>query len=122
MFSFGVILLGLIAKRGFEPVCVENPHLGLDCLVQYWAKKEYKPNGSLVHRSLQEDWGYVDEDGLAITELGMRCVEFFPRNRPTIKKAVELLEGLLVFQRFGDARPNKREKTFHGIGNHAGGT
>ncbi|BFG16090.1 hypothetical protein CerSpe_023640 [Prunus speciosa] len=122
VFSFGVILLGLIAKRGFEPECVEKPHLGLDCLVQFWAKKEYKPNGSLVHRSLQEDWGYVDEDGLAITELGMRCVEFFPRNRPTIKKAVELLEGLLVFQRFGDARPNKREKTFHGIGNHAGGT
>lgn len=115
MYSFGVILLGLIAKRGFEPESVEKPHLGLDNLVQYWAKKEYKPNCSLVHSSLQEDWSYVVEDGTAITELGMRCVEFFPTNRPTMKNVVESLEGLMLLQRFGDARPNKREKTVHGM-------
>ncbi|KAM1745108.1 hypothetical protein ACFX11_011907 [Malus domestica] len=115
VYSFGVILLGLIAKRGFELESVEEPQLGLDNLVQYWAKKEYKPNCSLVHGGLQEDWSYVVEDGTAITELGMRCVEFFPTNRPTMKNVVESLEGLMLLQRFGDARPNKREKTFHGM-------
>ncbi|XP_050119694.1 probable serine/threonine-protein kinase PBL15 isoform X2 [Malus sylvestris] len=115
VYSFGVILLGLIAKRGFGLESVEEPQLGLDNLVQYWAKKEYKPNCSLVHRGLQEDWSYVVEDGTAITELGMRCVEFFPTNRPTMKNVVESLEGLMLLQRFGDARPNKREKTFHGM-------
>ncbi|KAL6193374.1 PREDICTED: protein kinase APK1B, chloroplastic-like [Fragaria vesca subsp. vesca] len=114
VFSFGVILLGLIAKRNSELENVGKPQLGLDSLVHNWAKNVYRPNFSLVHRSLQEDWGYFTEDGTAITELGMRCVEFFPVNRPTMKKVVECLQGLLGFRRLEDARPNKREKTFHG--------
>ncbi|XP_061994965.1 probable serine/threonine-protein kinase PBL15 [Rosa rugosa] len=114
VFSFGVILLGLIAKRNSELENVGKPQLGLDSLVHNWAKNVYRPNCSLVHRSLQEDWGCFAEDGSAITELGMRCVEFFPVNRPTMKKVVECLQGLLAFQRLEDARPSKREKTFHG--------
>lgn len=114
MFSFGVILLGLVAKRNSERENVGKPHLGLDMLLHNWAKNAYRPNCSLVHRSLQEDWGYFAEDGIAITELGMSCVEFFPVNRPMMKKVAECLQGLLVFQRLEDARPNKREKTFHG--------
>lgn len=80
VFSFGVILLGLIAKRTCE---LEKPDIVLDRLLHVWAKKEYKPQCSLVHNSLQEDWGYHAQDGIAITELGMCCIEFFPRNRPT---------------------------------------
>ncbi|KAM5568243.1 putative serine/threonine-protein kinase PBL15 [Rosa sericea] len=114
VFSFGVILLGLVAKRNSELENVGKPQLGLDSLVHNWAKNVYRPNCSLVHRSLQEDWGYFAEDGSAITELGMRCVEFFPVNRPTMKKVIECLQGLLAFQRLEDARPSKREKTFHG--------
>ncbi|GMY23239.1 serine/threonine-protein kinase BIK1-like isoform X1, partial [Fagus crenata] len=106
VFSFCVILLGLIAKRTCE---LEK----LDRLMHIWAKKEYKPQCSLVHKSLQEDWGYHAEDGIAITELGMCCIEFFPRNRPNMKDVVERLESLHIFQRLGDSRPHKRDKRYH---------
>ncbi|KAL0007789.1 hypothetical protein SO802_009291 [Lithocarpus litseifolius] len=110
VFSFGVILLGLIAKRTCE---LEKPDIVLDRLLHVWAKKEYKPQCSLVHNSLQEDWGYHAQDGIAITELGMCCIEFFPRNRPTMKDVVERLESLLILQRLGDSRAHKRGKKFH---------
>ncbi|XP_050282137.1 probable serine/threonine-protein kinase PBL11 isoform X2 [Quercus robur] len=110
VFSFGVILLGLIAKRTCE---LEKPDIVLDRLLHVWAKKEYKPQCSLVHNSLQEDWGYHAQDGIAITELGMCCIEFFPRNRPTMKDVVERLESLHILQRLGDSRAHKRGKKFH---------
>ena len=75
VFSFGVILLGLIAKRTCE---LEKPDIVLDSLLHVWAKKEYKPQCSLVHNSLQEDWGYHAQDGIAITGLGICCcIEYF---------------------------------------------
>ncbi|KAF3961278.1 hypothetical protein CMV_014083 [Castanea mollissima] len=110
VFSFGVILLGLIAKRTCE---LEKPDIVLDHLLHVWAKKEYKPQCSLVQNSLQEDWGYHAQDGIAITELGMCCIEFFPRNRPTMKDVVECLESLHILQRLGDSRAHKRGKKFH---------
>ena len=105
VFSFGVILLGLIAKRNCE---LEKPDIVLDRLLHIWAKKEYKPQCSLVHNSLQEDWGYHAQDGIAITELGMCCIEFFPRNRPTMKDVVKRLESLHILRRLGDSRAHKR--------------
>ncbi|EXB40298.1 Serine/threonine-protein kinase BIK1 [Morus notabilis] len=113
VFSFGVVLLGLISKRVFDAEKLDKPGYILDNLVHCWAKKEYRPNCSLVHKSLIEDWGYNPEDGATITEIGIRCTEFFPRNRPTMKGVVEHLQSLLVLQRLGDTRPNKREKKFH---------
>ncbi|KAH7515479.1 hypothetical protein FEM48_Zijuj10G0030800 [Ziziphus jujuba var. spinosa] len=114
VFGLGVILLGLISKRPFEGVeKLETPKLILENLVQYWAKMEYRPNCSLVHRSLQEDWGYHVQDGAAITELGMRCIEFLAPNRPSMNQIVQSLQNLMVLQRLGDKRPNKREKKFH---------
>lgn len=113
VFSFGVILLGLIAKRTSDLEKQGKPDLLLNNLIHIWAKMEYKPQCSLVHKSLQEDWGYHPEDGVAITELGMHCIEFFPRNRPTMKDAVERLESLHIFRHIGDSRPHKRDKRFH---------
>lgn len=113
MFSFGVILLGLISKRVLDLEKLDRPESILDSMVQFWAKKEYRPNCSLVHKSLKEDWGYHTQDGSAITEMGMRCIEIFPMKRPTMKDVVENLKSLMVFQRLGDTRPNKREKKFH---------
>ena len=110
MFSFGVILLGLISKRVLDIDKLDRPELIPDNMVQFWAKQEYRPNCSLVHNSLREDWAYDPVDGTAITEMGMRCIEFFPMNRPTMKDVVKGLEGLLIFQRLGDSRPNKRVK------------
>lgn len=114
VFGLGVILLGLISKRPFDGVeKLETPKLILENLVQYWAKREYRPNQSLVHRSLEEDWGYHVQDGVAITELGMRCIEFFTPNRPSMRQIVQRLQNLMVLQRLGDKRPNKRVKKFH---------
>ena len=91
---------------------VDRPEFIIDNLVHCWARNEYRPNCSLAHTSLVEDWGYNSEDGSTITEIGIRCTEFFPKNRPTMKGVVERLKSLQVFQRLGDNRPNKREKKF----------
>ncbi|GMN49258.1 hypothetical protein TIFTF001_018414 [Ficus carica] len=112
VFSFGVILLGLISRRVLDLEKVNRPEFVIDSLVHCWARNEYRPNCSLAHKSLVEDWGYNSEDGTTITEIGIRCTEFFPKNRPTMKGVVERLKSLLVFQRVGDTRPNKREKKF----------
>ncbi|KAF5446211.1 hypothetical protein F2P56_031853 [Juglans regia] len=112
VYSFGVILLGLIAKRISEWDKQEQPDRVLENLLHVWAKMEYKPQSSLVHKSLQEDWGYHAADGIAITELGMHCIEFFPLNRPTMEDVVKRLENLLMFQRLGDSRSHKRDKKF----------
>jgi hypothetical protein len=93
--------------------CCLNPDLILDHLLHSWAKMEYKPHCSLAHKTLQEDWGYLAEDGTAITELGMHCIEFFPVNRPSMEDVVERLESLHIFRRLGDSRPHKRDKKFH---------
>ena len=78
----------LIAKPTCDLEKLEKPDQVLDRLLHVWAKKEYKPRCSLVRKSLQEDWGYHAEDGIAITELGICCcIEFFffPGNRHTMK-------------------------------------
>lgn len=106
VFSFGIILLELITKK----ISNIDTSLDMDSLVHIWAKKEYKPNSSLVHNHLQEDWLYYDEDGIAITLLAMQCIEFFPTNRPSMKDVLQRIENLLVLQHSSDARPRKREK------------
>lgn len=113
VFSFGIILLGLISKGISDLEEQENPDLILDHMLHSWAKMEYKPHCSLAHKTLQEDWGYLAEDGTAITELGMHCIEFVPLNRPSMEDVLERLESLHIFQRLGDSRPHKRDKKFH---------
>ncbi|KAG6573595.1 Serine/threonine-protein kinase PBL13, partial [Cucurbita argyrosperma subsp. argyrosperma] len=112
IYSLGEILLGLIAKRAYEPEKLEreNHHLVVNSLVSNWAKNEYRPNGSLVHETLQKDWGYTAEEGVELTELAIQCIEFFPRNRPSIKQILQRLEGLQVTQRLSDTRPRKKER------------
>lgn len=112
VYSFGFILLGLITKRNSEWDKQEQPDRVLENVLHIWAKMEYKPQSSLVHKSLQEDWGYHAADGIAITELGMHCIEFFPGNRPTMKDVAERLQNLPIFQRLDDSRSHKRHKKF----------
>ncbi|KAJ7950892.1 Receptor-like kinase [Quillaja saponaria] len=115
VFSFGVILLELITKR-ISILNIEkrenNPNSVLDGLLHIWAKKEYKPSCCLVHSSLQENWDYYAEDGVAVTELAMQCIEFFPVNRPSMNQILQCLENLLVCNRLADKRPAKRGKKF----------
>jgi len=110
VFSFGTILLELVTKRTSDIGNREDTTLNMDNLVHIWAKKEYKPNCSLVHKHLQEDWLYCAEDGVAITRLALQCIEFFPANRPSMTDVLQNLEHLSVLQHSFDARSAKREK------------
>ncbi|KAL4016048.1 hypothetical protein IC575_023661 [Cucumis melo] len=112
VYSLGEILLGLIAKRDVEPQSLgkQNHQEVVNSSVSIWAKNEYRPNVSLVHESLQKDWGYSTEEGIKLTELGMHSIEFFPRNRPSIKQILQHLEALQVTQRLSDVRPRKKER------------
>lgn len=114
VYSLGEILLGLIAKREFEPEKLDKQshHRVVNSLVSIWAKNEYRPNASLVHETLQKDWGYSAEEGVELTKLAMHSIEFFPRNRPSIKQILQRLEGLQVTQRLSDVRPRKKERKF----------
>lgn len=55
VFSFGIVLLELITKRVSVIGKREHASINLDSVVHIWAKKEYKSNCSLVHKTLQED-------------------------------------------------------------------
>ncbi|CAL0306191.1 unnamed protein product [Lupinus luteus] len=113
VFSFGIVLLQLLTKR-ISGIGKKEDHasINLNSLIHIWAKNEYKPNCSLVHKNLQEDWNYSAIDGVAITQLAMQCIEFFPSNRPSMKDVIQSLENLTVLHRLGDARAVKREKNF----------
>ncbi|XP_058190827.1 probable serine/threonine-protein kinase PBL15 isoform X1 [Rhododendron vialii] len=100
VFSFGVVLLGTIAKRVLE---LKEIVLSDTPLTDEWAKIEYKDGCSLVHRSLAEDPYFEESDGTKITTLGMQCIDDNPERRPTMKEAVERLKSLLVVQRHADA-------------------
>ncbi|CAK9139292.1 unnamed protein product [Ilex paraguariensis] len=104
VFSYGVIVLGHIAKRLFEEVKLHKGEWRQEnILVDEWANSVYKPNGSLVHSSVEKDLGYYGPDAPIITQLGMRCVTYFPPDRPTMKEVVECLEHLQVVEHHGDA-------------------
>lgn len=110
VFSFGIVLLELVTKRISGIWNKEDANINLDSLLHIWAKKEYKPNCSLVHKHLQEEWLYCAEDGVAITQLAVQCIEFYPANRPSMRDVLHRLDNLSMLQRLPDARPTKREK------------
>ncbi|XP_060669162.1 probable serine/threonine-protein kinase PBL11 [Ziziphus jujuba] len=92
VFSYGNILLGLISKQ------VTNIYddFMMDFIAHEWARKEYKPKCSLVHPSLVKDSGFHADDGIAITELGMRCIDLEMDCRPSMKDTVKSLEDLRI--------------------------
>ena len=90
--SFGVVLMGLIAKR------IVDEKDTWKTFVYCWAWKQYKPNRSLVHESLVEDPGYYASDGILITELAMHCIQMELDKLPSMKDVVKRLEGSQVVQ------------------------
>nr|POF21956.1 putative receptor-like protein kinase [Quercus suber] len=82
VFSFGVVLMGLIAKR------IVDEKDTWKTFVYLWGWKQYRPNRSLVHESLVEDPGYYASDGIMITELAMRCIQMELDKRPSMKDIV----------------------------------
>ncbi|KAM7462099.1 hypothetical protein LguiA_030220 [Lonicera macranthoides] len=96
VFSYGLILLGLIAKRvDLKEDLVKYMYKPLDD----WAYEAYKPHCSLVHDSLTKDKDYDEFDAIALTELAMRCIKADnPKERPTMSKVVNCLKNLRAFQ------------------------
>uniref|UniRef100_A0A5B7BQ11 Protein kinase domain-containing protein n=1 Tax=Davidia involucrata TaxID=16924 RepID=A0A5B7BQ11_DAVIN len=122
VFAFGIILLGLIAKR----VYTEEDRLANAPFVHQWARSKYGSDTgiklpkswlvhgslqaesnesdtgiklsklSLVHGSLQAEPGFFSTDGANITRLAMQCVEYYPEDRPTMKEVVRHLLKLQV--------------------------
>ncbi|XP_060669277.1 receptor protein kinase-like protein At4g34220 [Ziziphus jujuba] len=92
VFSYGNILLGLISKQ----VTDIYDDFMMDFIAHEWARKEYKPKCSLVHPSLVKDSGCHADDGIAITELGMRCIDLEMECRPSMKDIVKSLEDLRI--------------------------
>ena len=98
VFSYGVVLLGLITKR------IVDKEDTLKTLVYRWAWKHYRPNRYLVHESLVEDTGFYASDGIMITELAMRCIQIELDKRPSMKDVVKRLEGLQAVQLYGNVK------------------
>lgn len=105
VFSYGVILVELIAKIAIDKEKLRS----IRDLPDEWARSVYKPGCSLVEKSLEKDAGYHATDGPIITKLAMHCVEYHPKDRPTMKEVVEQLQSLQVVQLHGD---EQKKKTF----------
>ncbi|KAL8132905.1 serine/threonine-protein kinase BIK1-like [Apium graveolens] len=95
VYSYGALLLSIIGKKAFNP---ENKkETKADC----WAKKEFKPDCSLVHKKLQDDPLYDARSGIDITALAMCCLEYYPQSRPVMMQIVKFLEKRQI--KIGDA-------------------
>ncbi|KAK9286892.1 hypothetical protein L1049_015299 [Liquidambar formosana] len=97
VYSYGVLLLSLIAKRVIDK---KHPY---ETIVDFWAQNEYKTHRlysggkaefSLVHESLEKEPEYDAYDGSIITKLAMSCLEFSPLQRPTMKEIAKHLQDL----------------------------
>lgn len=86
IYSYGALLLSIIGKKAYN---LENKEeTKADC----WAKKEFKPDCSLVHKKLQDDPLYDAPCGNDITALAMCCLEYYPQSRPIMMQIVKFLE------------------------------
>lgn len=96
-------------------------YLGTFDYVFYWAWREYnespskKPQSklwgmykkhkvsplikSLVDKSLESDEYFDAGDGVEITKLAMRCVDYNPEKRPMMKEVVRCLRELNVVKK-----------------------
>ncbi|KAK9287045.1 hypothetical protein L1049_015453 [Liquidambar formosana] len=105
VYSYGVLLLSLIAQRVIDK---KHPETSVDI----WAQNEYKTpilysggnaGFSLVHKSLEKESNYDALDGSIITKLAMRCLEFSPLQRPTMKEIIRCLQDLCDRQSHSEA-------------------
>lgn len=104
VFAYGVILLGLITKRVFNPETDPNK---MSSLVFVWAKRKYERQRktlvsekiSFAADSLKGQTLFYPSDGRKLTKLAMKCVEDECENRPTMSQVLETLFSLRVVKR-----------------------
>ncbi|OMO60520.1 hypothetical protein CCACVL1_24094 [Corchorus capsularis] len=101
VYSYGVILIELIAKR-----ITDMEDYGRGCkFTDLWALESVKSGKhplELVHPSLQEDQDYNASDALRLAELGMSCIEFYPTKRPKMRQIVKRLKELALVKEHGN--------------------
>lgn len=116
VYAFGVILVGLIAKRVFNTdtdigknisfvddwalsLYEKQPKFSLIDKGLAWVSSVYKKKQSkfsLVDQSLEADPAFNSSDGHKLTKLAMWCLKYFPRDRPTMKQVIKCLLDLHV--------------------------
>ncbi|OMP02697.1 leucine-rich repeat receptor-like serine/threonine-protein kinase [Corchorus olitorius] len=107
VFAFGIILIGLIAKKVFivEDYSIEYGVCEDATFVDEWATEEYERRKSmvgdmvsLVHESLEVDPDFQSIDGVEATKLAMQCLEPELYDRTYSDELVEQLLKLHVLQ------------------------
>ncbi|OMP06453.1 hypothetical protein CCACVL1_01572 [Corchorus capsularis] len=104
VFSFGIILVSLIAKKAFileEHVLIdEDGYFDITMYLDKWASEEYKhrksklgDKASLVHESLEGDLSFESADGVEATKLALHCMSQLFR-RPELDGIVQQLKPL----------------------------
>ncbi|XP_065848710.1 uncharacterized protein [Euphorbia lathyris] len=101
IFAYGIILLCLISKRiPREDESDEIFLAGKWAWDEYdkWVDEEEGSGFSLVHEDLREEVGFDPNDGVALTKLGLECVDCDDSNRPSMEKVVKRLRNLHVIR------------------------
>ncbi|XP_065848767.1 uncharacterized protein [Euphorbia lathyris] len=106
IFGFGCILLCLIHKRvptldGGEDDRFVPRYEAQDLYEKYYEKTGISNGFSFVHKSLEKEHGFVEKDGLELTELGMECVDS-AYNRPLMMEVVKRLGNLHVIRKHAE--------------------
>jgi len=110
IFAYGIILLRLISKRAYERDYLKRKESGdpgtYGWAEEYWARYtdivfRNQRKISLVHQSLRAHPTFDFADGLKITSLAMRCVNFSSQ-RPRMKGIVKSLLKLNVVRQYWD--------------------
>ncbi|XP_058188700.1 L-type lectin-domain containing receptor kinase VIII.1-like isoform X2 [Rhododendron vialii] len=116
VFAYGILLLGLIAKRRAYDTSLDSRRgMNDGNTTYYWALKEYNAHSqskvwgkfkkrkpkSLVHKSFEMDPYFDAGDGITITKLAMDCVGDDPKQRPTMKQVVCCLRELNAVRFYG---------------------
>ena len=96
VYSFGLILLGLISKHVHEHIPFFSTYNRQT--ICEWAIEEFKrsnsnySSNSLAHKTFMEEVGFCGDFATKITEVAMRCLHDF-HQRPSMKFFVRLLEN-----------------------------
>ncbi|XP_073157595.1 probable serine/threonine-protein kinase PBL7 [Henckelia pumila] len=105
VFSYGVILLGLITKR----IHTEEDQQAHLPFVHEWARREHEASQSdsdmkafrrsLVHESLTNDPDFDSDDGVEITAMAMKCMHVCVSKCPAMKQVLMSLLTLPVVKK-----------------------
>ncbi|XP_037494348.1 serine/threonine-protein kinase BIK1 [Jatropha curcas] len=96
VFSYGVLLLALISKRipEEESELTENKHKPQNSMMSF---SEHK--SSVVHQSLEFEPYFYSSDGVKVAKLAIKCMQYHPQKRPTMKQVVRYLQNLCIVRR-----------------------